>query len=135
MGQGNWISVKGNALLVITEECLKPEGDTEPISAWLRVRSRDNAFFLSLPPSLSSPLLSLHGFHSIVPSRKCFVQLDRNSAIHSIRNSGTSFPIELALYLAGLVEIPRGNLVRFSKSTRCETLARKEEFREGNNRE
>lgn len=58
-GAGNWISVKGNALLVITEECLKPEGDTEPISAWLRVRSRDNAFFLSLPPSLSSPPLSL----------------------------------------------------------------------------
>lgn len=80
----NWIPVKGNAMLVITEECSKPEG--EPISASARVRSRDDAFFLPL-----------HGFHSIAGNAWC----------SSIRNSTASFPIELALF--GLVEIP-GNL-------------------------
>lgn len=76
----NWIPVKGNAMLVITEECSKPEG--EPISASARVRSRDDAFFL-------------YGFHSIAGNAWC----------SSIRNSTASFPIELALF----VEIP-GNL-------------------------
>lgn len=87
----NWIPVKGNAMLVITEECSKPEG--EPISASARVRSRDDVFFLPL-----------HGFHSIAGNAWC----------SSIRNSTASFPIELALF--GLVEIPG---IRFSKSRVC----------------